>query len=417
MRKLRKVSYNQGILRGYNIPEGVQPPTEEPAETGVFHILIVSRNERIQQVLSKTIEHFSLTGRQISVLHAGNLEQARAVIEQNRDTILVVIDDNVQVNGSYSVFVDYVHNQLNINFCHITFKENLIRPSQHGSTPLNFVENQDNSEFESARYRLIEITRMIMMTTEMESAIESNHTNGESIADNHHSDYRLTRDRLYNILAHDLKEPVGNIKVLLDFLTNEPGFLDQNASQDLLSRVKDSANSVHELLEDFLFWSRMIKQDVYFNPSKVDLDLVIRENILLLKSLAASKDIAMSYDIPEHTFTYADEYMLHTIIRNLLYNAVKFTDCGGHIEISTNEFEDFFEVVIQDNGIGISPKGIEQIFLSDEVYSLDGKAKEGGNGLGLILCRDFVEKNGGEIWVESEKNKGSVFRFTLPKYK
>lgn len=350
-------------------------------------------------------------------MHAESLKRAQELIEQNRDTILVVIDDNVQVNGSYSVFVDYVHNQLNIDYCHITFKENLIRPAMQGAVPLDFADQDALSEFESARNRLIDVTRMIMMTTEMETKIDEKDDETISITEEKHADYRLTRDRLYSILAHDLKEPVGNIKVLLDFLTNEPEFLDQESSQDLLFRVKESANNVHELLEDFLFWSRMIKQDVYFNPSKVDLDLIIRENILLVKSLAATKDITLAYDVPEYTYTYADEYMLHTIIRNLLYNAIKFTEVEGKIEISTNEFEDFYEVVIQDNGIGISPQGIENIFLSDEVYSIDSKGKEGGNGLGLILCRDFVEKNGGEIWVESEKDKGSVFRFTLPKYK
>ncbi len=413
------MSYNQGILRGYNIPEGVQSETNEAYHPDVYHIIIVSQNERIHSTLSRTLEHFSLKGRKINVLHAGNLQDAQNIIEKNRETILVVIDDNVQVNGSYSVFVDYVLHQLKNEQCYITFKENLIRPGQQGSQALEGPDQREVSEFNSARERLIDITRMIMMTTEMENKIGDKDLESEpaETPSKKHSDYRMTRERLYSILAHDLKGPVGNIKVMLDFLTNEPDLLDQESSQDLLFRVKESANSVHELLEDFLFWSRMIKQDVYFNPTKVDLDLVIRENILLLKNIAAAKDIILKYDAPEQTFTHADEYMLHTIIRNLLYNAIKFTDCGGIIEISTNEFDHFHEVVVRDNGVGITPEGLEKIFQSDEVYSTHGTAKEGGTGLGLILCRDFVEKNGGEIWVESEPNEGSIFRFTLPKWK
>ncbi|MCB2220408.1 MAG: HAMP domain-containing histidine kinase [Bacteroidetes bacterium] len=413
------MSYNQGALRGYNISEGIQSEFSDDFHPEVYHIIIVSQNEHIHATLSRTLEHFSLNSRSINVLHAGNLHEARVLVEKNKETILVVIDNNVQVNGSYSVFVDYVQNQLKNNMCHITFKENLIRPGQKNSIPIDGFDKKELNEFLNARDRLIEITRMIMMTTEMENKIEEKDLENESFdnPENKPADYRITRDRLYSILAHDLKGPVGNIKVMLEFLTNEPELLDQDSSKDLLFRVRESAESVHELLEDFLFWSRMIKQDVYFNPSKVDLDLVIRENILLLKSVAAAKDIALSYEIDEEAFTYADEYMLHTIIRNLLYNAIKFTECGGHIEISTKEFEHFHEVVVRDNGVGIPSEGIEKIFRSDVVYSTNGTSMEGGTGLGLILCRDFVEKNGGEIWVESEENKGSTFRFTLPKWK
>jgi signal transduction histidine kinase len=413
------VSYNQGALRGYNIKESVPSEFSDHFHPEVYHIIIVSHNAHIHSTLSRTLEHFSLNTRKINVLHAGNLQEARFLIEKNKETILVVIDDNVQVNGSYNVFVDYVQNQLKNEMCHITFKENLIRPGQRSSLPIDGLDKEQLNEFISARERLIEITRMIMMTTEMENKIEEKDKENEPFdnPENKHADYRITRDRLYSILAHDLKGPVGNIKVMLDFLTNEPELLDQDSSKDLLYRVRESANSVHELLEDFLFWSRMIKQDVYFNPSKVDLDLVIRENILLLKSVAAAKDIALSYEIAEEAFTYADEYMLHTIIRNLLYNAIKFTECGGTIDISTEEFEHFHEVVVRDNGVGITSEGLEKIFRSDVVYSTNGTAMEGGTGLGLILCRDFVEKNGGEIWVESEENKGSIFRFTLPKWK
>ncbi len=410
------MSYNQGTIRGYNIPEGIQTESNEDIGSDVYHIIIVSQSERIHSTLSRTLEHFSLSGRMINVLHAGNLHDAKHIVEKNQDTILVVIDDNVQVNGSYKVFVDYVQNQLKNKNCYITFKENLIRPVQQNENPFEGLERGSLDEFYSARERLIDITRMIMMTSEMECKIED-----KDLADDEASDdvpgYKITQDKLYSILAHDLKGPVGNIKVMLDFLTNEPDLLDQESSKDLLYRVKESANSVHELLEDFLYWSRMIKQDVYFNPSKVDLDLIVRENILLLKSTAASKDIMLSFDIPIDAFVYADEYMLQTIVRNLIYNAIKFTDCGGLVEITARKTNNIYEIAVSDNGIGISKKNMEKLFRSDVYLTTKGTAKEGGTGLGLILCKDFVEKNGGTIGVQSKEKTGSTFSFTLPAWK
>ena len=126
-------------------------------------------------------------------------------------------------------------------------------------------------------------------------------------------------------MAHDLKEPVGNIKVMLDFLTNEPDLLDQKTSKELLQRVRESANNVHELLEDFLFWTRMFKQEIYFNPSCINMEQIIRENIVLLKSVASIKNIKIELQADRQVEAFADEYMITTVIRNLIYNAIKFT--------------------------------------------------------------------------------------------
>ena len=216
------------------------------------------------------------------------------------------------------------------------------------------------------------------------------------------------------MMAHDLREPLGNIKVMLDFLTNEPELLDKETSKDLLHRVKESANNIHDLLEDYLFWSRMFRQEIYFNPGKVDVGRIARENILLLKSTAAAKKITIRSTIPEQTFVFADEYMITTVIRNLVYNAIKFTPREGEIAVSGEAGEDVVEIRVSDNGVGIPRENLEKLFRTDIHLSTSGTDKETGSGLGLILCKDFIEKNGGDISIESTENRGSTFIFTLP---
>jgi signal transduction histidine kinase len=215
-------------------------------------------------------------------------------------------------------------------------------------------------------------------------------------------------------MAHDLREPLGNIKVMLDFLTNEPELLDKETSKDLLNRVRESANNIHELLEDYLFWSRMFKQEIYFNPGKLDMGQVVRENLLLLKSTAGSKSITLSSEVPEGTLVFADEYMITTVVRNLIYNAIKFTPVGGTITISGESQEGGVVMQVMDSGIGIPKENLERLFRTDVYLTTNGTAEESGSGLGLVLCKDFIERNGGTIGIKSEESKGSTFIFTLP---
>lgn len=418
------MNYNQGTSRGYNITEGVHLQSDLSSDINNYYIIVVSTNEQVHSTLSKTLEHFSLNSRKICVLQAFNLHEAKSMADRHPDLVLVVIDDNVQVNGSYKLFVDYVNNQLENRNCYITFKENLIRTVSpvSGAQVMNGT-SKELAEFFQARERLIEITRMIMMTSDMEQKIVGTGypetDNSELSESGDHKDRNIvaSRDKLYNTLAHDLKAPVGNIKVILDFLTNEPDLLDQESSKDLLSRVRESANNVHEMLEDFLFWSRMFKQDIHFNPHKIDLELAVRENILILKSAAAVKDINFNYEMPANTYVLADEPMLNTIFRNLLYNSIKFTPFGGNVHITAKNEHNYILITISDDGIGISDEDIARLFKPDEHFTTNGTAREKGSGFGLVLVKDLIEKNGGEIRIDSQKNNGTAISFSLPPWK
>ena len=413
------MSSNQGEFSNYNIADFFQrEETLIPAKEN-YSIIVVSHNEKLHESLFNTLRHFSLNGKGINIFKTKALGEARLIAEEFPGVVMVIIDDNIIVNGSYDGFVSFIKDELMNNNCLITFKSNLINLTVKKAD--EEIKGCSPEGFFYARERLIDITRMILLTNDMENRISENgmmeqiDERIESI-DLPEKSNTITREMLYTVLAHDLKAPIGNMKVILDFLTNEPDLLENTSSKELLYRVKESANTIHEMLEEYLFWGRMIKQDIYFHPRRIDLDQLIRENMMLLKTTAAEKEIYLQTNVVPNSEIFVDEYMMTTVIRNLLYNAIKFTRSGGIIKVLVNDDKKHYEVTIIDNGIGISKKNLGHLFRSDVYLSTKGTAKEKGAGLGLILCKDFIEKNGGTICVKSLEGKGSEFCFTVPKW-
>ena len=146
----------------------------------------------------------------------------------------------------------------------------------------------------------------------------------------------------------------------------------------------------------------------------IDVKKIIDDNLELLHSTAHTKNISTISEIDRSTLVYADQNMVHTIIRNLISNAIKYTNNGGYVKLKSKSFPEYIKIFIQDNGVGIDQDNIHKLFRIDESYTTSGTQKEKGTGLGLILCKEFVEKNGGKITVESTPGKGSTFSFTLP---
>lgn len=383
-----------------------------------YKILNVSALDPIHEAISQNLKFFSFNGRKIIIMQAYSLPEAKKIVEDHPDIVLIVIDNNVHLNGTYISFVQFIKDELSNNRCLIAFKDSMriVNDSEKESP-------KEMTEFEYARERLLDLIRMIMWTTEMESKIENEPILRESgIYDSmiEESDFKAvskTREKLYTILAHDLKAPISNIKVLLDFLTNEPGLLDLRTSKELLMSVKESASSIQDLLDNFLFWVRMHRNEISFNPVKVTLSQVLRENIMLLRSIASNKGVALRWEVDETLAVFADEYMISTVLRNLVYNAVKFTPKKGEIKVRVIEKEMVVEISVTDTGVGMSQHEIDQLFKPDVHFTTQGTERETGTGLGLMLCKDFVEKNGGEITIASEKGLGSTFGFTLPKWK
>jgi len=224
-----------------------------------------------------------------------------------------------------------------------------------------------------------------------------------------------TKDKFFSIIAHDLRSPFTSLLGLTEGIIENIDYYSKNDIKKFVETLKTSAETVFALLENLLAWSRLQRGIMERSPKEISLDEIVRHNVFLFQSGAEQKQITPRNLVQENTIVYADYNMIHTVMRNLISNALKFTDTGGTIEISAQTNEHNVEVAVSDTGIGISDEAVSKLFRIDVKYSSVGTAGERGTGLGLSLCKELVEKNGGTIWIESKVGKGTTFRFTLPK--
>lgn len=222
------------------------------------------------------------------------------------------------------------------------------------------------------------------------------------------------KDLFMSILAHDLKSPFNSILGYLGLLTENIHTYDINDIENQLSIINNSAQSVYNLLDAILMWINSESGKLPFEPQILNIKTICSNTLETLKSLANSKAIAIDYFVEENITAFADSNMLKTILRNLISNAIKFTNRGGRITINAEKVESDIIITVSDSGIGISPETQNKLFKISQIHTSRGTADESGTGLGLLLCKEFVNKNGGEIWVESELGKGSTFKFTVP---
>jgi len=222
-----------------------------------------------------------------------------------------------------------------------------------------------------------------------------------------------TKDKFFSIIAHDLKNPFNSIVGFSDLLLKNIDKYDKDKILNFVKNINNSSKQAFILLENLLLWARSQSGNIEFYPTKNNLKNIIQENILLAENQANNKEIQIENHITDDYFVFCDKNMINTVIRNLLTNAVKFTTNKGKITTAIKLIENNYEVTISDTGVGISPENIDKLFRIDSKHQTLGTADEKGTGLGLILCKEFIEKHKGKIWAESEKGKGSDFKFTL----
>jgi signal transduction histidine kinase/ligand-binding sensor domain-containing protein len=222
------------------------------------------------------------------------------------------------------------------------------------------------------------------------------------------------KDRFFSIIAHDLKNPFHFILGILELLNSGDSNFTRKETEEMLVKLQKTSRNTMDLLENLLTWARSQKGLVPFNPEKVQLSGVIDDAFSFVEPLAKQKNIAFGKKVSDAVSVFADPDMLHTILRNLVSNAVKFTPPGGRITIEVTGNDGMSVIAVTDNGCGIPASVQEKLFRIDERVSTRGTANETGTGLGLILCKEFVEKNKGTIKVNSEVGKGSTFLVTFP---
>lgn len=231
------------------------------------------------------------------------------------------------------------------------------------------------------------------------------------------SELNATKDKLFSIIAHDLRNPLGSFKQGIEFMKDNFEKMEKDELQKFLHLMEKNSISVYNLLDNLLEWSRSQRGLIQFNPVIIDFHYIVNNLFQLLKFTAEDKKINLVNEVPREFLVNADVNMLTTIIRNLATNAVKFTTENGAVSIGVVDDESgkFCKIYIRDTGIGMNEEIISKLFKSQESFTTAGTANEKGSGLGLMLAKEFVEKHGGKIWVESEIGKGSTFWFTIPK--
>jgi two-component system sensor histidine kinase/response regulator len=224
-----------------------------------------------------------------------------------------------------------------------------------------------------------------------------------------------TKDKFFSIIAHDLKGTLGGFMGITEILAEEMPNMAAAEIQDYLGNLHDASVNLFRLLENLLQWARLKQGAIPFNPETINLHSVVKDCVALLHESSNNKNIKIVQDITEPIMVFADNNMLQTILRNLISNAIKFTPKGGMVKISAKISDERNAVIsVQDTGIGMNPEMISSLFSPGARTGRNGTDGEPSTGLGLLLCKEFVEKHGGKILIESEEGKGSVFTFTIP---
>jgi PAS domain S-box-containing protein len=222
------------------------------------------------------------------------------------------------------------------------------------------------------------------------------------------------KDKFFSILAHDLRGPLSAFVSATQIIAEEIQTMGIEEIKEITLSMKTSATNIYSLLENLLEWSRLRRGVMDFIPEKINLKKKIEECVAVLSESARKKGIEILISIPEVIDVLADSLMFDTVIRNLISNAIKFTPVGGKVTLTAGYIEDHIvEIKISDSGIGMTPELKDKLFLLNEKTSRKGTEGEPSTGLGLLLCKEFIEKHNGKIRVESEVGKGSTFSFTI----
>jgi Signal transduction histidine kinase len=224
----------------------------------------------------------------------------------------------------------------------------------------------------------------------------------------------VSKDKFFSIIAHDLKNPFQTIIGFSEMLKEEMKDGDNAAGQNYAGLINASAIQTFRLLENLLEWANSQRGKVTFSPVSINLRELVNEEFGVLIDMAKGKNIELKSSFDDSLTFIADKNMINTILRNLISNAIKFTHKNGKVELKAIINNKQVEISVSDNGIGMKNETMAKLFRLDGNLSTRGTENEKGTGLGLFLCKEFVEKHGGRIWVESEYGKGSTFKFTLP---
>jgi len=227
-------------------------------------------------------------------------------------------------------------------------------------------------------------------------------------------DLNSTKDKLFSVISHDLRSPFNAILGFEDLLVNNYDEFSEDERKDMISQVHTTTGQVYSLVENLLNWAKIQNSSIQHHPITFNLKEIINDISELYQNIALAKGITVYHQIPEGLIPFADIQLMETILRNLINNAIKFTPMGGSIYVKASQDRHIIHISVTDTGMGMTKEQIDGLFNLETTHTKQGTNGEKGSGLGLVLCKEFVEKNGGIITVESQPGKGSAFSFTMP---
>ncbi len=382
----------------------------------IWKVMIVDDEKRVHDVTRYALHNFSFNGKGVKFLSAYSGEEANTLVEKNPDTAIILLDVVMETNHAGLKVARYIRKVLQNQFVRI-----ILRTGQPGQAPeksviLDYDINDYKTKTELTHQKLFTTMVAALRSYQDLITIENNRIKMKNMNERLHEEItkRQEKDKFFSIIAHDLTNPFQPLLGLSQLLAESATIFDPEDIEQLSNSVYRSARIVYELLKNLLQWSRMERGLIEVQPFVLALYDIADKNVELLEANATHKNVALRNEVTEKLMVLADENMIDTIIRNLISNAIKFTPPGGSITVSTLEQDGFVEISITDTGIGIPKENLDNLFKIDVNTSTEGTDGEMGTGLGLIMCKEMVEKNGGRIWVESEMGKGTSVKFTMP---
>jgi len=368
----------------------------------IFLYLIDGKMDAALEIIDKL--ESSLADKDIKNEFIVNLKKFIIQYQSSAHFLNAISNGNLDImpptDPKHENYVISLYKQLHSNLNHLTWQTQQIAKGDL-KQKVSFL-----GEFSIAFNKMIEALREKKL---MEDKIISQNEQLEKL--------NAEKDKFFTIIAHDLRGPLGGFMQLTDMLTNENMPITTEQKKNMSFSISRSARNIFYLLENLLEWSRMQQGLIPFKPELAPLLPIVNEGISAMVEPAGYKEIIIYNEVNEDLLVCADRNMLLAIIRNLISNAVKFTRKGGRITIAAKaNDEKNIEISIRDSGIGMDTEMISKLFRLDVKINRKGTNDEASTGLGLLLCKDFIDKHNGKIWAESEEDKGSTFYLTLPLY-
>jgi PAS domain S-box-containing protein len=426
------IEQNEVELVGYPSPSWIGVPLKTPTRT--IGILVLQHYEEENAYSVRDVRFLDSVGSQIALVI--ERKKAHDALQESEAKTRTILEN---MSAGFMIIDPETHAILDINtitakmfgeekekiigsICH-----KFICPAEYGKCPFTDLgQTIDNSErilINKEGHRIPILKSVVKINIGENKYLLENFTDiterkqAEGIIQQKNEqlqELNATKDKLYSIIAHDLRNPFHGFLNLTKMLAEET----DNFSTEEISKIGNdlykNANNIFSLLKNLLEWAQMQKGSNIYEPEELSISDLIAENVEAITDMGRKKGITVIYKVTESVNAYADKKMINSVLSNLLWNAVKFTNRKGTVTINSKKIEnEMIEITVSDTGMGIGKDIVDKLFTIGEKTNRKGTEGEPSTGLGLLLCKEFVEVNGGKIWVESEEGVGSTFYFTL----